>query len=333
MEEKLYNFIAQLNTALGGQGSAGFSSGALSLSGNGGLGVAVADDPTTPSSKIGKGFSQYFGLNDIIRTDGYSPYETGLQPTDLNGFTGTMTIRLTDSDGGRIRDVNVDMPVGGTMQDMMDALNSRATGVGMYGQFNLNAKGQISFVSNTTSPVTMSVVADTTERGTGGPSASQLFGIGPAERSTRGSKFYVNTAMEQNPALIPFAKLDTTQTVGGSAALAVGDGRGALALAKAGETTLDFSAAGDASAATMTVSRYSSQFAGSVARQSANASSRKDAADAVSSEVQSQRQSEEGVNLDEELINLTTYQQAFNASARLIQATKDMFDTLTGILR
>ncbi|ENZ81089.1 MULTISPECIES: flagellar hook-associated protein FlgK [Caulobacter] len=327
------NFIAQLNTALGGQGSAGFSSGALSLSGNGGLGVAVADDPTTPSSKIGKGFSQYFGLNDIIRTDGYSPYETGLQPTDLNGFTGTMTIRLTDSDGGRIRDVNVDMPVGGTMQDMMDALNSRATGVGMYGQFNLNAKGQISFVSNTTSPVTMSVVADTTERGTGGPSASQLFGIGPAERSTRGSKFYVNTAMEQNPALIPFAKLDTTQTVGGSAALAVGDGRGALALAKAGETTLDFSAAGDASAATMTVSRYSSQFAGSVARQSANASSRKDAADAVSSEVQSQRQSEEGVNLDEELINLTTYQQAFNASARLIQATKDMFDTLTGILR
>ena len=39
-----------------------------------------------------------------------------------------------------------------------------------------------------------------------------------------------------------------------------------------------------------------------------------------------------GVNLDEELINLTTYQQAFNASARLIQATKDMFEVLTGIL-
>jgi flagellar hook-associated protein 1 FlgK len=52
----------------------------------------------------------------------------------------------------------------------------------------------------------------------------------------------------------------------------------------------------------------------------------------VALEVDSQRQSEEGVNLDEELINLTTYQQAFNASARLIQATKDMFDVLTGIL-
>ena len=49
-------------------------------------------------------------------------------------------------------------------------------------------------------------------------------------------------------------------------------------------------------------------------------------------EVDTQRQAQEGVNLDEELINLTTYQQAFNASARLIQATKDMYDVLVNIL-
>ena len=46
----------------------------------------------------------------------------------------------------------------------------------------------------------------------------------------------------------------------------------------------------------------------------------------------SRRQSVEGVNLDEELVNLTTYQQAFNASARMIQATKDLFDVLTNII-
>ena len=38
------------------------------------------------------------------------------------------------------------------------------------------------------------------------------------------------------------------------------------------------------------------------------------------------------VNLDEELVNLTTYQQAFNASARLIQATKELFDVLTNMI-
>jgi len=327
------NFMAQLNTAMGGQGTAGFAGGALNLSGVGGLGVAVADDATTPSAKAGKGFSHYFGLNDIIRTNGYSPYETGLTAGDPNGFTsGTMTIRLTDVEGGRIRDISVDPPIGGTMQDMLDALNSRASGTGLYGTFSLNGKGQISFASNTTTPVSMSIVADTTERGVGGPSASQLFGIGPAERSTRGEKFFVNTAMDQNPKLLPFAQLDLTQAVGGNPALAIGDGRGALALAKAGETTTSFSAAGDASAVTMTVSRYASDFSGSIGRRAATAESRKDAAEAVSSEVDSQRQSEEGVNLDEELINLTTYQQAFNASARLIQATKDMFDVLVGIM-
>lgn len=327
------NFLAQLNTALGGQGAAGFSNGALSINGVGGLGVAIADDATTPSSKTGKGFSHYFGLNDIVRTSGYSPYETGLTSADLHGFTtGQMTIRLTDVEGGRIRDIPFTPPLGGTMQNMIDALNSRASGVGLYGQFSMNAKGQVSFTSNTNTPVTMSIVADSTERGAGGPSASQLFGIGPAERSTRGEKFFLNTAMDQNPKLLPFAKLDLTQAVGGNAALAIGDGRGALALANAGESTATFGVAGSAASVTMTVARYAADFGGSIARKAATAESRKEAAAAVSSEVDSQRQSEEGVNLDEELINLTTYQQAFNASARLIQATKDMFDVLNGIL-
>ena len=38
-----------------------------------------------------------------------------------------------------------------------------------------------------------------------------------------------------------------------------------------------------------------------------------------------------GVNLDQELVNLTTYQQAYSASARLITATQDMFTALMNI--
>lgn len=243
-----------------------------------------------------------------------------------------MTIRLTDVEGGRIRDIVVEPIPGGTMQDMLDSLNARATGVGVYGQFTLNTKGQLAFQSVNSSPVSMSILADSTERGPGGPSVSQLFGLGPSERSTRGEKFFVNPVFQQTPKLLPFAQLDLTKAVGGAPALAVGDGRGALALAKAGETSMAFSVAGDAVAVKMTLSRYSSDFSGSIARKAATAESRKDAAAAVSTEIDSQRQSHEGVNLDEELINLTTYQQAFNASARLIQASKDMFDVLVGIM-
>jgi flagellar hook-associated protein 1 FlgK len=327
------DFITQLNTALGGQGTAGFSGGVLSLSAAGTNGVAVADDPTNPSSKAGKGFSHFFGLNDIIQSNGYSPYETGLTAADPHGFTtgDVISLRLTDVEGGRIRDVDVAIPAGGTMQDLLDSLNARNGGVGVYGSFSLDPKGQMSFTSNNGAPVTLSVVSDGTARGTGGPSITELFGVGPTERATRGERFSVNTVMEQNPSRLPFAKLNLS-AVAGTTSLSVGDGQGALGLAKAGDTTLKFSAAGGSAAATTSLLRYAADFGGLIARKAAAAESAKDSSASVALEVNTQRQSQEGVNLDEELINLTTYQQAFNASARLIQATKDMFDVLTNIV-
>jgi flagellar hook-associated protein 1 FlgK len=327
------DFIAQLNTALGGQGTASFGNGALSLSATAGNGVVIADDPTTPSNKVGKGFSHFFGLNDIVQTKSFSPYETGLTASDPHGFTAgdVITLRLTDTDGGRIRDVNVSVPAGATMQDLMDSLNARNGGVGLYGTFALDAKGAMNFTSYSGSTVSLSVASDDTERGMGGPSITQLFGVGPSERSTRGERFLVNPAMDQDPTRLPFAKLNLSAGAG-VIALAVGDGRGALALAKSGDTMADFAAVGSASATKTSLLRYAADFSGSIARKAAAAESRKDAAEAVAIEVDTQRQGQEGVNLDEELINLTTYQQAFNASARLIQATKDMYDVLTNIL-
>jgi flagellar hook-associated protein 1 FlgK len=329
------NFTTQLTTALGGMGTATFNNGALSLqTASATNGIAIADDTTTPSTKAGKGFSQYFGLNDVIRSNGYSPYETGMLAGDQSGFAAgqTITLRVTDLDGGRIRDVKVTVPTGtGTMQELIDGLNARNNGVGLYGTFALGSKGELSFTSNTATPVSLSVVSDSTQRGTGGPSLSQLFGIGPTERSTRGDQFSVDPTMAANPARLPFAKLDLTAAAG-VAALAVGDGRGALAMAKAGDVTASFAAAGDMSAATKSVLSYGADFSGSIARKAAAATSRKESSAGVQTEVNAQRQSQEGVNLDEELVNLTTYQQAFNASARLIQATKDMFDVLTNIV-
>jgi len=36
--------------------------------------------------------------------------------------------------------------------------------------------------------------------------------------------------------------------------------------------------------------------------------------------------------VDEELVRLTTYQQAFNASARMIQAARELFDVLNNMI-
>jgi flagellar hook-associated protein 1 FlgK len=329
------NFLTQLNTALGGTATAAFTNGALSLNTTTSTnGIAIVDDATTPSTKAGKGFSQFFGLNDVIRSDGYSPYETGMVASDPSGFTPgqTITLRLTDTDGSRIRDIQVAIPTGtGTMQETIDALNSRNSGVGLYGSFSLGSKGELSFTANTATPVSLSVVQDSTQRGVSGPSLSQLFGVGMSERSTRGGLFKVDPAMAADPSKLPFAKLDLT-VAAGTPALAVGDGRGALAMAKAGDAVTSFAGAGDTAGSRKSVLTYGADFSGSIARKAAAATSRKEASESVQTEVDAQRQSQEGVNLDEELVNLTTYQQAFNASARLIQATKDMYDVLVGIV-
>ncbi|HEY9234893.1 MAG TPA: flagellar basal body rod C-terminal domain-containing protein, partial [Phenylobacterium sp.] len=91
-------------------------------------------------------------------------------------------------------------------------------------------------------------------------------------------------------------------------------------------------AAGELGAVTMTLTRYASEFGGSIGRQAEAAETRMDAAYAVTTEAMARRQAVEGVNVDEELVNLTTYQQAFNASARMVQAAKELFDVLTSMI-
>lgn len=326
------SFMSTLNTALGGQATVSFSGGAMKIEATGATsGVAIADDKTNPSEKAGKGFSHFFGLNDLVTTTGFANYETGLKTTDPHGFVPgqQINLRIADGTGSRIRDVTVTVPPGGTMQDLLNALNSPTGGVGQFGQYSLDADGALSFTSTNGKGASISVVSDNTARGgPGGPSISQLFGVGAAQRSGRINTFQVRADIAANPSNLALATLDLAQAAAGKPALAVGDGRGAILLSKAGEVLTSFDAVGGSSATSMTVSRYASEFAGSIGRKADAAASRQSIAEAVVTEADARRTSAEGVNLDQELISMTTYQQAFSASARLVQASKDMYDVL-----
>ncbi len=76
------SFAAALNGALGGNGTASFVNGKLTISANGGNGVLVQDDATTPSDRGGAGFSQFFGLNDVFQSSMPSILTTGLTASD-----------------------------------------------------------------------------------------------------------------------------------------------------------------------------------------------------------------------------------------------------------
>lgn len=334
------DFVSTLNTALGAFGSANFANGQLTLSAQANSGVAVQDDATNPATKAGKGFSHFFGLNDLIRSSQPADANTGLTATSLHGFTPgqTMVVRIMDANGGRQRDITITvpnapaLPAQPDMQQLLDAMNNTSTGVGLYGSFGLDANGAMAFTPRPGSGYTMSMVSDGTARGAGGPSLTQLFSLGGQQRAVRGGAYTLNSAMVSDPSKLPLGLLDLTVAAGQSS-LVVGDGRGALALSKIGDAAHVFASAGGAAAMNATLSRYASLMSGQVGRAASAADDALAAAESVKTEADTRRSSVEGVNLDEELINLTTYQQAFNASARLITASQDLYDTLLGMMR
>lgn len=325
-------FVSTLNSVLGTNGSASFSNGQLTLAASGGNGVAINEGT---SQKAGMGFSQFFGLNDVITANTISTYDTGLTTSDANGFTpgGTITLQVSTGAGNPLRQVTVTVPpaTSPTMGDLLNALNNNTTGVGLYGAFSLDAQGDLTFTGNAPQNAQVSVVQDTTQRGVGGPSISSLFGLGSTVRSARANAYQVNPTLTANPSLLPFATLNTSVAAGQSA-VAPGDGSGALAMSQVGTTSTQFKAAGSLGNVTMTLNAYGAAFSGAIGQAASTADNLSTSATAVQTEANAKLQSVQGVNIDEELVNLTTYQQAYSANARMIQATKDVFDSLLAIL-
>ena len=324
------SFLTSLNTALGAFGSASFSNRALSLTAAAPNGIAI-DEGT--SQKAGRAFSHFFGLNDLIRSEGQTIYETGLKTTDPHGFTPGQTIsfRLSQGDGKPIRDVTVTVPAAGTMQDLLDSLNANATGVGLVGAYALDAQGQLSFTPSTSPPVSVSVSQDLTSRGPGGPSISALFGLGVRDQTSRAGRLSVDPDIAADPNKLATSKLNLSVAVG-APAISPGNGQGANALAAAGEKTAAFDAVGNLGALNTTLIQYAAQFSAAIGSRASAAETQRLSSEAISQEVDARRESVEGVNLDEELVRLTTYQQAFNASAQMIQAAKEMFEVLTSVV-
>lgn len=114
--------------------------------------------------------------------------------------------------------------------------------------------------------------------------------------------------------------------------LGVGDNEIAQQLADAfGENFAYASVASGPSSVSTTFSGYAGVILSFNASQTAAADSTLDYQTFFFQDLQAKYQSEAGVNLDEELANMTIFQNAYNASARLVQAVDEMFDTLLSI--
>ena len=326
------SFVTALNSALGTNGSASFSGGALSLSAASGDGVLAQDDATTPSSRGGTPFSQFFGLNDVFQSAAPSILATGLSGTDDSGLPagGQIAMSLKGPDGDIVKQVSVTTTAGMTIADMVGALN---TAMGGAATFTLNANGSISTGTSALYPgYQLNVTSDTTQRGDTGVDFTQLFGIGAHSLANQASDFAVTPAVANAPQRIGLATpAITSGTVAGDSVVLAGDNSGAIALQNVMSSTRSFSAAGGIAAQTASLSDYAAAFYQQVSTESNNVTQNQTTQDDRLQEAQTRQASESGVNLDEELTNLTTYQQAYSAGARILSVVDQLYSTLLQI--
>ena len=332
------SFDSDLTTAFNGAATVQFLNGQLSIKAsgtNGNDGVAVVDPPAgstnAAASKNGQGFSQFFGLNDLITSTMPTTNQTGLTASSNAGFTGgTVNFAVKSATGSLVSNVSFSMPSSGSMGDLVNSLNDTNSGVGRYGTFSLDSTGALTFQGFGNPANTLDITGDSTSRLTAsGPSFSQFFSLGGTS-GTVANGLSVNSAITNNPSLLSLAQVNLS-TTNGQGALLSSDGSGGTALANAGNVQMNFAKTALNPGGTSTVTNYGSDLAGQVGNLSANAKTASDAADSLLTEATSRRSSTEGVNLDEELVNLTTYQQAYSASGRLVQAVQDMFTVLMGV--
>ncbi|WP_439633187.1 flagellar hook-associated protein FlgK [Glycocaulis sp.] len=332
------DLVTQLNAALGGDGTASFSGGRLVINATApGTGLAAVQDESSPSDLGGgRGFAHFFGLNDIITSARPSFFDTGLGAgTPLGTSAGQdMTFRVSTPDGRSTTEITIPADQA-TLGDFVNALNNPASGMGGFGTWSLNGDGALNFTPSTAyASYNFDLIGDTTSRGDTGLALSQVFGIGDAARMSRSEAFSVRNDLRSNSSAIAFSRLDIgAGTVPGDLVLTEGDGRGGQALYDAFSASRRFDGAGGFAGGTASLQEYGARLAGDVGSRAARAERAAESALSVKEAADRKRMDVEGVNMDEELANMILYQQAYNAAARMIQASKEMTDVLLNMGR
>ncbi len=333
------DFTNALNAALGAtvpSGSASFSGGVLSLNVSNSGGLVIQQDSADPADRAARGFSHFFGLNDLVSRPTPLFFESGVQGSDLHGLQagGEITYQVRDTLGRSVATRTVSISgllaaPGADWDGLLAALNTNGTGLGEFGSFSLDsATGRVSFTPGPNYQVAL--VGDSTQRGSTGVSFTSLHGLSQSATAGRALETSVEDQIAANPGRLAVGRPDLTAAIG-ARVIEGGDNRGASALVGARDSVRSFDAAGFLTAQSTTLAVYAARLGGEAGRLAADAQRAEIGSAAVATAAADRRAQIEGVSLDDELLKMTTYQNSYAAAARVIQAATDMLDILMSI--
>jgi flagellar hook-associated protein 1 FlgK len=213
---------------------------------------------------------------------------------------------------------------------VVSALN---TALGGAATFTLNADGSISQSTSANYPgYSIGVTGDTSARGTTGLSFTQLFGIGAGAQAMQAQDFSLNPTIAANPAALAFATPELSSTTAiGDTVVGHGDSSNLLAMQNLDNAQQSFSQVGNLGAQATSLSNYAGLLYQDVATRSNGVTASQTAQDDRLQEAQTRQSSNSGVNLDEELSNMMTYQRAYSAGARMLTTVDALYQTLLAI--
>lgn len=314
--------ITAINTGLGGTATASFDNGAFVFkAGSTGNGVVTAQDPATPSDRSGVGFSQFFGMNDLVRSSESPLVPSGFVPGDPHGFSAgqSSTLQLRDANGRLITEQTVTGANGPTFGDLVSEMN--AGPIGTFGSVAMDDRGQFVFTPKPgLQGMAVQISADDTDRFDTGTSFAQLSGF--AGRTPAAGALALNPAFAAQPERLPRAQFQTGAAVG-SPALTPNDMRGSSLFVSALEQQVNLGRGG-----TSTALQFASQLIDATAREASHAQAQQSDASARFSDAVNRRNSYSGVNIDEELATMIALQNSYSAAARVITAASEMYDVL-----
>ncbi|MEM6832483.1 MAG: flagellar hook-associated protein FlgK [Pseudomonadota bacterium] len=326
--------VNAINAGMAGFATASLASdGSLSIAAtNLNNGVVIAGDPANPAARAGRGFSHFFGLNDLISTGQPTHFETGFNGTDAHGYSAgqTMDFEIRDQSGRILRTETVTI-TGTTFDDIVTSLND-PLGLGGYFNFSLDGNGSLQAQSLPGfGEITLLSRNDTTARAGSDVPFTELFGLRRGTQAAAAADISVNSVVTENPEFLALGKFDRSVPVG-DRALTVGDGRGAAELRDLQLSPMDFDAAGTLQPLETTLNQYAAYVVGNAAIMAETATSREEDNRALQITISQRRQDVSGVNIDEELAEMVVFQNAYNASARLITTVRQMFEELLNVV-
>jgi flagellar hook-associated protein 1 FlgK len=326
----IQDVINAVNAGLA-SGSLSLSNGVMSFSANAGLGVAIVDDPSSSSDRGGRGFSHFFGMNDLMQAKVPTIYQTGFQGTDNHGFTagGTVSFEIIGSDNRQLTTYTLTIAAG-DFNSILSDLNSST--LSQYATFSLDGDGAL-----VVTPVPgfestkINVQSDSSQRGASSLSFSRMFGIGTRYLADQASGVGVVSAVSTTPNRLAVGRIEYGVGVG-QVAIGASNGDGAKALQAVELMVNSFPTTGKIGAISGTLAQYSAAILSNMGLLAQDASSREVDTQALVQELSNRRNEVSGVNLDEELSNMVIYQNSYNASARVISAVRELYDALLAVV-